>query len=826
MRINWIPILRLLLLTSIINNSIADEVKKITCTGRVIDYNARPVTDAEVVCYQLRYKLGKYNLSRGSYSPCDHEFIGRTHTTSDGRFSLQVETKPFSPTYLIAGKPSLALGWRSIDRSGENIIRLGRPSQFKGIVVDEIGRPVPGAKVRICLKKEMMMQYQEITPLVPEGWFTIRTDVNGEFLFDNIPEGATADFGAEASGRALIWTTCDSGLRQGEQFTAGRTDIRIVLPPEACIKGQVVKQETGESVTGVQLLARPMSHPNRQNYQDQIYTDSNGKFVITGLAPGKHLLQTMSDKQGSANITVTVEAGKTIRDVKVDLAGCPLEVIVYDAEKGNPIENSYVTVTQEHTETKYTSYSQLKTTNTKGLVRFYAPPGECEVKLFKFGHGVTFQPQKVQLEPGQTLRHEVSLSRTAYTMSGEVLDEQGHKLSGASIMGTSYGPRALTDVNGQFNSSDMPCFISRLPSRNKVLTRHVQSGLAAFGTLRDPTRSGRLHGQIILKPAYIITGRVTDPSGKNIPAAYVKLRQGRYGTVFTEVTTDSNGVYSIRSVPLPDEDEPKYVIDLCAEGFGHTIVKHIPFHDDTTKPIQIEPIALQPANKVISGVVLDSNDQPVTGALVSVFGPRIRSFSQSPCGKTLTDSQGQFRITGICKEPLRIYARSPLPQQQSSQTWAYGGNENVRVVLGQKLIFSPSLIDKPLPDLKDLKIDLSPIATENKMLLVCFFDMQQRPSRNCIMQLSKRAQELKAKDIVVVAVHASNIEEKELSEWITKYNIPFTFGMIQEDIEKTRFDWGVNSLLWLILTNQKHVITAEGLNLSELDEKILLVKNK
>ena len=42
--------------------------------------------------------------------------------------------------------------------------------------------------------------------------------------------------------------------------------------------------------------------------------------------------------------------------------------------------------------------------------------------------------------------------------------------------------------------------------------------------------------------------------------------------------------------------------------------------------------------------------------------------------------------------------------------------------------------------------------TGNKMILVCFFDTQQRPSRNCILELSKEAQELKAKDAVVVVI--------------------------------------------------------------------------
>jgi hypothetical protein len=155
-----------------------------------------------------------------------------------------------------------------------------------------------------------------------------------------------------------------------------------------------------------------------------------------------------------------------------------------------------------------------------------------------------------------------------------------------------------------------------------------------------------------------------------------------------------------------------------------------------------------------------------------------------------------------------------------------GGNENVRVVLGQNLIFSPSLIGKPLPDLKDLKVDLSPADADYKMMLVCFFDMEQRPSRNCIIQLTKRAQEFKIKDIVVVAVQTTKIDENALNEWITKYNIPFNVGTVQDDIEKNRFAWGVRSLPWLILTDQQHIIHTEGFALSELDEKISAATKK
>jgi len=130
------------------------------------------------------------------------------------------------------------------------------------------------------------------------------------------------------------------------------------------------------------------------------------------------------------------------------------------------------------------------------------------------------------------------------------------------------------------------------------------------------------------------------------------------------------------------------------------------------------------------------------------------------------------------------------------------------------------LLDKPLPELKDIKIDMSLVDTNNKMILVCFFDMNQRPSRNCMSQLSLKAQELKTKGVLVVAVQASKFNSGVLNEWVEKNNIPFSIGMVQSDEEKTRFTWGVRSLPWLILTDKEHIVITEGFTFAELDEKL------
>ncbi len=130
-----------------------------------------------------------------------------------------------------------------------------------------------------------------------------------------------------------------------------------------------------------------------------------------------------------------------------------------------------------------------------------------------------------------------------------------------------------------------------------------------------------------------------------------------------------------------------------------------------------------------------------------------------------------------------------------------------------------SLTGKSLPDLNNLHLSTDPNQFKDKAVLICFWDMNQRFSRNYILQLNKKAPELSEKKVVVIAVQASKIEQAKLDEWIKENNITFPVGMIEGDSEKTRFAWGVKSLPWLILTNKEHIVRFEGFGIDELKEK-------
>ena len=155
-----------------------------------------------------------------------------------------------------------------------------------------------------------------------------------------------------------------------------------------------------------------------------------------------------------------------------------------------------------------------------------------------------------------------------------------------------------------------------------------------------------------------------------------------------------------------------------------------------------------------------------------------------------------------------------------------GGRYKYEGIIVEAPLRPKVLMGKRLAQFKDFRIQLSSQSTKDKMLLVCFWDMEQRPSRNCILQLSKKADELKPKDVVIVAIHALKVKQDVLDKWVKKNNVPFPVGMVQGDVEKTRFTWGVRGLPWLILTDKKQIVQAEGFGINELDEKITTLREE
>ncbi|GEM_PF-49413 len=135
-------------------------------------------------------------------------------------------------------------------------------------------------------------------------------------------------------------------------------------------------------------------------------------------------------------------------------------------------------------------------------------------------------------------------------------------------------------------------------------------------------------------------------------------------------------------------------------------------------------------------------------------------------------------------------------------------------------IKTPLLIGKPLPDLEKMGIEL-PAGASEKMILVCLWDMQQRPSRNYIKELAQKADDLADEDVAVACVQVADVDDKVVNEWVKDNKIPFAIGKSTAEMGKSTFNWGVKSIPWLILTDRRHIVIKEGFALSDLNDLIL-----
>jgi hypothetical protein len=285
-----------------------------------------------------------------------------------------------------------------------------------------------------------------------------------------------------------------------------------------------------------------------------------------------------------------------------------------------------------------------------------------------------------------------------------------------------------------------------------------------------------------------------------------------------EVITNSEGRYRINAI-VPERAGFYYRLSVNASGYGPVESNRISVKGGPGEPMDIPPIKLVPANVSISGVVVDKSGNPAANIPIFIHG--YQRFDQ-PERTVSTDSQGRFVIRRICKGPLSLQANFSSSPGGSGNLYAQGGDKDVRIVLGQKLVHTgyTSLVGKSLPDISGFGFEPMLEKKDNKRLLICFFHLGQRPSRNCVRQLKMKTRELQEQGVYVVFIQASHLPRRNLNDWRSKERITLPIGIVQGDEIETRQKWAVESLPWLILTDRRHIVSAEGFSLAELSEKI------
>jgi 5-hydroxyisourate hydrolase-like protein (transthyretin family)/peroxiredoxin len=795
----------------------AKETRKLPIEGQVIDYMARPVEGAEIAVYEKIYRNNEeFPKMIAPIIKTDHK----------GCFALQVDVSSQYGTFIVARKEGLALAWDGLNYSrnfkgkGHFLLVMEKPCTVAGIVVDHTGQTVSGAMIQALPKTSYMSRLSQRPILAPTEWFAVETDSEGKFEFDQFATDVSCDFWVKAPrlGSTYKFTT---HYQNACGFEVWRSDIRLVLPQEGNIKGHVVEAKSGKPIGGVELAIQ--ADRDREDILNRycvrtITADANGAFECIGLPEGKNKIEFAEPENETAQwiakpVEVNVAAGQASENVKLLLEkGELIECIVRENGSERPLDGVTVSVYGE-------SGNARSLTDKTGTVQLRIPPGEYQAYASGEGYTSWRVNESVIVKAGEITHLDIPLDKTQM-LKGSVVDADGQPAEDVLVTIHPFGDHVYTDQEGNFAAGYEE---QRAGNGVFVMAGDPERSLAALVL----TKEFKKPVELTLGPALTVKGQITDPNGAGIPAARVALCfhfTNCLSDMGAETLTDSSGYFTFDAIP-PVNSDFDYRISVYAAGFGPKEYKRITIEGKPGTTTNVPSIQLTPADVSLSGIVVDANGLPAARVPIFLNGA---DGSDQPRKSTATNKEGRFELKRICKGPLRLQANFRSSPGGEGMLYAQGGNQDVKIILGQEGAHRPqvSLAGKPLPEMKDLGIKLSPVDIDDKKILICFFDMEQRPSRNCMIQLTKQAEQLKNENVTVIAVQASKIEQEALNQWVEKNNIPFPVGMVQGDTEKACFAWGVQSLPWLILTlnDSRHIVTSEGFGLGELDDKIKAVK--
>ena len=625
-----------------------NESEKLTFSGRVVDNDGAPVTDAEV-----RYAVSFYpleaNTESGYSSYYGPDFFTRTGVDGTFRFELlpyRLGWIPFdskgtlSRLSMAVTHPDHAIWWREFPfQSAADVeIQLEVPEIISGKVMNEAGEPVQNAEILMnsLSRGDPTLRYPEDDLDHYAFPQPVKTDANGEFVLRGLPQGATTSFDVKGPGYA-------KQNRYG--VPVGTEGLEFRLKRESKIEGRLTYAGTGAPVKDAMVSLQGI-YPTQGWGQARV--DANGNYLLENLTPGTYSLYLEYGPKGWTAIAkqfVTVAEGQTVSNV--DLTLIPSGFItgqVTDRDTSEPIANHPIRLNDTARPKESQIADHRAETNKTGTYRFDAAPGQALVHT---------NPPVGYQDSGQTERLDIGqIQRRVDVVEGEtvVVDFQfsrGTKLVGRVLTATGEpvaGAR-ITDVRDrhkQYGRSDeLGAFTAgglRVGQTLGLKAEH--SGLGLRGTVElevQPDASVEIRMERYERVK--IAGRVVDHTGKPMPSMDVHLtrwdpeRHSGYGT--DVAVTDDDGWF--RDIELIAGDE--YTISVEAEGYREAETERF---TATAEMTQIADLVLLPAGGqfFIEGRVTDTSGKPVRGVRLGIG-------QQSQNWSTHTDENGDYRFEDL-----------------------------------------------------------------------------------------------------------------------------------------------------------------------------------
>lgn len=615
----------------------------------------------------------------------------------------------------------------------------------------------------------------------------------------------------------------------------------------------VVRDPNGAPVAGVQIRVLPAG------YQD-VASDAEGRFEVTWDRQGwtsertvfcllarhaqRNLAAAVDIAEGTNTLDVKLEPGLTIAGRIVDpngkgIAKAQISPMLRVSSWGSRLSRDQIQANR----------------NGNFEIPAVPPAHRYDIQFSADGYG-SKRSEMVETSADADRRLDVgvlTLPVANLSISGQVVDLQDQPVANSTISVSGHGDgqpdrlSAQTDAQGRFTLKGVCQGRVNLRAEANQGNRRLSANALTDGgstdikiVLREGSSytvqrvGGKKYDQIVSGEGKVIAGVAVDEKGSPVVGVRVQvcchkaMREGRMTWRFSDfrelsAMTDAQGRFAIEL-----KEDGEYNLLFSPDRLAAVIVYDVPVGQKDLK------VTLPEGGTVTGRLLRVEKHQKISIPQAEVKIEQTDRSSFSHVGfdqdRTMTtDANGRFHFEHLStltrtdhNKPVYIPRTWKLSYGAVSQTVAFDPNETTKavdLVIKPDLASAPPLAGRPLPGFDGIRIGLTPEQIKGKRVLVCFFDWEQRPSRNCVLQLAKQAPSLGEKGVAVAAVHVSKDNDAGLRKWAADSKIPLPVGTIGGEREEVFFAWSIKSLPWLILTDASHLVTAEGFSPDELDKK-------
>jgi hypothetical protein len=504
-------------------------------------------------------------------------------------------------------------------------IRLRPGGTIRGTTVDEEGKPVVGAEVRMAMQNSW-------SPMAAT------TDKEGKFELVDVPAGPIAYFRIDAKGFMPYPDPSAPAAGSGESLRENSIMVRdVILRRGLAAELRVVGADTNEAVVGCEVTLYVVKQWGDASQPWKETTDKEGVAKFGGLVPGNYLvvlrapgyvqeglppwftnlLQSPDAMPSQWRLDLSGDGALVKAEYKLT-KGATVSGRVWDANK-QPVVGARVTVQNARNE-----FPVFSDGEGKFKVDAVAPANRCTASATgPAGTRGTSEPFVVR--PGQAVENiDVKLGACGRVM-GSVRTPDGKPLVGAMVR---FVMGKLDENNPwgfqQFQSSERwPVFpdgrfeIPTVPEGNVTVRADAEGYLPAWKNdvvVRPNQDTGGV--ELILKNSVEISGRVEAQTGGPVAGAQIFAqydgaggRRGSNGFVSglsgePTAQTDAEGKFTVKGLP-----EGGWTLWAQAPGFASGTRA-------TTKTGAGDVIIRLATGLKISGVVKDESGGPVAGVPV------------------------------------------------------------------------------------------------------------------------------------------------------------------------------------------------------------------